>query len=359
MKPLMKHEFKRILLPGLILVLINSIGNGLMLNWEIASYAEDYIKGTVAGGRTFINMVLEIYVYIMIANVGIIMWLVYSQFHEDKVEGTGDFIATLPYTQKEKFIKKILIGTIPIFISFVLSIIIQYTLFDTYFYYTEYQCSNSIFEKYLMAQSGYANTLGVMVNIYLGLVIWYLFLVVFQYSIYNTVGSIVIGGLSILSIPYIFAGTIIYLGLAINFEIDSVEPIINVLNIIVICIAPIQYKMICYKDGVHGESLYALSSHYYLELLMLICIVAILFIVGKGLAQKYGLRSRKTFMVNKVVEYIFKIVVTLASTLTPVIFLQSVLGGSTGGLVIMTLFMILAGVIGYIISHKITLKGRE
>ena len=359
MKPLMKHEFKRILVPALILLAINCIAHGFVLNWNIASYADKYVKGIVLGGRPFVEYVLDTYVFVLIANAATIMWLVYSQFHEDKAEGTGDFIATLPYTQKDKFIKKVLIGVIAIFISFVISIIIQYTLFDTYSYYIENEFSMSIFEKDLIAQAGYSNTLGVMVNSYLGLVIWYLFLVVVQYSVYNTVGSIAIAGLGILSIPYIFLGIIRYLGLAINSNIDSFEPIINVFGSIVMCIVPIQYKSICYKNGVQGEGISALSSNYYISLLILICIAVILFIVGKGLAQKYGLRTRKNFMINKVVEYIFKIIVTLALGITPVLVLEVFLEIETFGVVIVTLLMILAGSIGYIISNKITMRGRE
>ena len=358
MKPLVKHEFKRILLPALMLLAINCIVHGFVLNWNISSHARDYIIGRESG-RSFIEYVMDTYSLVLIPNAAVIMWLVYSQFHEDKVEGTGDFIATLPYTQKDKFIKKVLIGMIAIFISFVISIIIQYTLFDTYFYYTVYESNKSIFKEELMALSGYANTLGTMVNGYLGLVIWYLFLVVFQYSIYNTVASIVMAISSILSIPYILAGISTYLEFAINFKRESIQPIIDVFTNIIMCVAPIQVKIIRYKDGTYGKDINALNNNYYISLLVFICIAIILFIIGKELAQKYGLRSRKNFMVNRVVEYIFKILATISAAMVPVVFFSMSLRISRSRIIILTLLMIVAGLIGYIISNKITMKGRE
>ncbi len=357
MKPLMKHEFKRILLPALSLLAISCILYGFILKCHMDFYAVSYVEGEVRN-QMFIEIFLDIYPILLIFSVAIIMWLVYSQFHEDKVDGTGDFIATLPYTQKEKFINKVWVGTIAIFISALVGIILVYTVFNRYFYYTESICVNSIFGEEIMARSGFVNTLVVMVNGYLGILIWYLFLVVFQYSIYNTIGGIIIGVLSVLSIPYILSGIIIYLEPVGNLGRNITDPIMGFIAQLVFCLVPVENMDIYYSNGTYGLGVIGLPSDYYIKLLILISIVVILFTVGKYLAKKYGLTSRKSLMINKVVEYILKIGVTICSALVPVIFLEVFLESLDYGMFLITLLMILTGTIGYIISHKITVKGR-
>ena len=357
MKPLMKHEFKRILLPTLSLIAISCIVCGVMLNLNMSFTAEAYVIG-VERYKMFIGVFLDVYPILLIFSAGIIMWLVYSQFHEDKVDGTGDFIATLPYTQKEKFVNKVWVGTIAIFISALIGIILAYTVYNTYFYYTESMCVNSIFGEEIMAKSGFVNTLLVMVNGYLGILIWYLFLVVFQYSVYSTIGGIVIGTLSVISIPYILNGITMYLEPVANLGRNITDPVMALLYKLVFCLMPVQYMDICYSNGECGLYVITLANDYHIKLLVLISIIVILFTMSKCLAKKYGLTSRKTLMINKVVEYIFKIGVTVCSALIPVVFLEIFLGSSDYGMFVITLFIILTGAIGYIISHKITVKGR-
>ena len=357
MKPLIKHEFRRILVPGIILSIISFIVYGITLGANINSAAEAYVMGRYVS--LFMDIFLETYPIALICSGAIIIWLVYCQFQEDKVEGTGDFIATLPYTQQENFINKVLVGSITIITSLVIGLIITYVLFNSYEYYAEYTYSREAFGDDIRNASGFINIVGIMINGYLGLLICYLFLVVAQYSIYNTIGATVIAVLSVASIPYMLIGLYGYVEETINLGTEIFEPIVEVLEVILMCAVPIQSKYIEYQDGGKFYVANALGYNYPIDLFVLICIAIILFIVGKMLAQKYGLRNRKTFMINKVVEYIFKIGVTVCSALIPFVFANVFLGVSSDEMFIVTLFMILTGVVGCIISHKITAKGRE
>ncbi len=357
MKPLIKHEFRRIFVPGIILSLISFIVYGITLGSGINSVAERYVIGDSI--PVFIDIFIEVYPIALVSSLAIIIWLVYCQFQEDKVEGTGDFIATLPYTQQENFINKVLVGTITIVTSLVIGLISTYVLFNSYEYYSEYIYSWEKFGDEIRSVSGFINIAAIMINGYLGLLICYLFLVVAQYSIYNTIGATVIAILSVVSIPYILVGIYGYIYEITNIRMNIYEPILQILYAIVRSAIPIQGKYIKYQDGGSYYLMDGLDNNYPMNLLVLICITIILFTIGKILAQKYGLRNRKTFMINKVVEYIFKIGVTICSALIPFVFSHVFLGTSSDSIFIVTLFMILSGIIGCIISHKITAKGRE
>ncbi len=353
MKPLIKHEIKRIVPGTIILAIVSVLTMGFMLNAQIDYWIRRYIRG---GGVTdFMNILTSSYMAMILFSAVGIIWLVYSQFHEDKVEGTGDFIASLPYTQKENYINKVIAGGLGIICAFLVSTVICYISYLGYGYYQEHVYVYNLYGEQIRAGSGFLNIIGLMLNGYIGIFIWYMFLVIVQYSVYNTWGSIVISCLMVLAFPYLSFGIDQYI-YRISRTYDSIGS--KVMEFIVVlgrCIVPTQDKYV--SSGYDRVWIYTgLSSDYLIQLLLLIVICAICILIGKLLAEIYGLRNRKTFMVNKGTEWVFKIGVALCSAFIPFYFFEIFMYGLMS-IVVESIFMLVFGCIGYFISNKIAMKG--
>ncbi len=357
MKPLIKHEIRRIW--GLILLmLVSGVGVSMILGVQEIEAYRWYVRRTSYISRQFLDMLENAYgVYLTIAIVVIVV-LVYFQFNEDKVSGTGDFVGTLPYTQKCYYSAKILVGISTILVGWSTFLVGTYLIYRRAMEWLRPLQNKSTEYLYVLEQEQFSTIFKSFISLLLILIIVYLACIVVQYSVYNTLGGLFITAAGVVSVPYILLVLNEYIERMSNYTLYlSVGN--NVVEAIMQCIFPYQeYYLRDAKDLQMNVSRYrGLVDNWMIQLILLVAIVGLLLTLGGWLSQTYGLRERKSFIVNKPIEWVFIIGVTVCSVFIP--FFMYLVGIGSGWSIIGDLSMVITGCIGFFIASKIVRKERN
>ena len=356
MKPLMKHEIKRIW-GVILLILATSIGVGLRLNLEETTRFTRYIRGTVSQETQFVSILSEHYGTYLMLSLACLVVLVYFQFSEDKSSGTGDFIASLPYTQKQGYKTKLMVGIGSITLGWSVYVAGVYLIYRRAAEWIKPLQPSSAAYSYLKQEESFMRIMCSLVSLLAVMVVFYLILVVVQYALYNTLGGIGISLCGFLAIPYILLVGQEYIERWMGYEvfINQGEKILEVIGRMAF---PYISKDLILVDqkGIDYEYMYytGLHSQWVLQLITLIGVGIALVCLGKWLSEAYGLRGRKTFMVNTAIESIFIGAVTVCSALLPYGFYLIGVVGSWS--LIGDSIMFVTGGIGCFIACKIIKK---
>ena len=210
LKPLIKIELKTALLMsiffwGVSIFTVVSLNNYIQpfiynnLMWGMDGFNESSRQGAqffqiYEWGNIF-NHWIDLSKYIMAIGI---MLLIYLSYRYDKNHEVGRFIKALPYTTEQKYWVKIVLGimsfTIPYMVQGMVIVIIRKSfIIQMKDFYEVTNLSNIFADLYELKQLLLILTLN-----YLGLIVWYLFVVMFQYIIMSNFGSII--GASIIAI---------------------------------------------------------------------------------------------------------------------------------------------------------------
>lgn len=363
MKPILKHELKNGVIVAIILSIINIFIWISQLNSLIDINGNSYIYGNDDDLMSFISIIDPTIILVGIIAMSI---LVTMQFKSDKESGTRDFLAVLPYTNKQRFCNKVLVGAMTICITFIISVISIYVLQGQYKYYQDIIYTTSSYEEELRQITSFCSLSLILLYIYIQIFIYYLFLTVLQYMIKGSKAPIVIGNLVFVSIPYIFFSILYYLRDMFNITSFSNENLIIFGSVILDVNTSISRRYLMINDSTRVYVGDGISENYISKIIMLVLVGTIIFVLGKICSEKYGLIERKSFFVNRCIELIFKIGVTVCSGLLPFsigFMLQRLTRNYFWNpeqySVLITICMIVAGCIGFFISNKIAKGGRS
>ncbi len=351
MKPLLKHELRRVW-GCILLMLVGVIYISTTFNMEIERRINRYIEGVdFPYFMGFLEKSYAGYLFVAIATVVI---LVYAQFKEDKIEGTGDFIATLPYTQKEHYYNKICVGVGTIVSTWGVYLMFVYLAYRRAQYYLAQTYEIHLVGTYIREADKFINIVKVSLAMLICIIIMYLFLVVIQYCVQNVLGGVVIGICIIGAVIYIPLGITGYMEMShVGTHTHFYSDYIDVLGRLVV---PLESQIVTNYAWEYSQRYITVTQNYWLQIGILLAGCTALLSLGEYLSSKYGLRQRKHFMINKVVTYIFIGGVTVCSGLIPV-YISGIFGSrwSYAG----NIAIIIVAIIGYVVSLKIARIGGE
>ena len=210
LKPLIKIELKTALLMSIFfwgvsiftVVTLNNYSQQFIYNnlmWGMDGFNVPSGQGAQSfqiyeWGNMF-NHCIDLSKYIIA--IGILL-LIYLSYRYDKNHEVGRFIKTLPYTTEQKYWVKIGVGIISFTIPYIVQSIVIVLLRKSFIiqmkeFYEVTNLSSLFANLYELKQLLLILTLN-----YLELIVWYLFVVMFQYIIMSNFGSII--GASIIAI---------------------------------------------------------------------------------------------------------------------------------------------------------------
>ena len=376
MKPIVKYELKKGVSVAIILSIISIFIWFISFEQQMMWTTDNYIDIKLGNGgqinSSFMDIVMSAKLFVVALGMNI---LVSMQFKNEKDTGTGDFIAALPYTQKQRFYNKMLTGIMVVFVTFIVSMITGYVLYGKYGYYQEVLYKTSLFDNEIRSITSFASVALVILNVHIVIFLYYLLLVIVQYSVKSSKVGLIIGTLipasaiCILQGMYMYfdmwlgRGNISYYSLSVQQDISNLMRSQNFITDLMIIAKPVEDRYVKLLDNQYTYIRCGISKNYIYGLIVLILAVVVLFSIANILASKYGLRWYKRFFVNKPVEVIFQIVTTICSTFIPFYCAIIIKNGTENydlqnHLIITTVAMIIAAFIGYLISHKIVEGGR-
>lgn len=209
LKALIKVEIKPVLLIGLLFLIANIIGF-MGIQSQLSSNWREYLIGGLAGhfnwywlvdiiGRGFfstIGIVSSIY-------MGLIIILVFASFRYEKSVEVSRFLKSLPYTQRERCLVKIGVGsgaiTIGMLVFLAGLIYFRYYSMNLFAEVMEITALGNVAAEIFSLEK----ILGAVVLAYVVLMAAYLFMVMVQYMISHRMAAIIIGILSALAPVFI------------------------------------------------------------------------------------------------------------------------------------------------------------
>ncbi len=363
MKPIVKYELKK----GVSIAIILSIMNVFVLINQYKSLISLNAGGYVSLWEDEINSVIYL-INPRLILVGIIAMsiLVSMQFKEDKDSGTENFLAGLPYTNKQRFYNKIMVGAMTVGIVYIVSVITMYVLKGEYAFYQNILYRNSSYEEELRQITSFGSLSLILLYIHIGLFVYYLFLTMLQYMIKGSKAAVVIGTLSFISIPYILFGVVMYFECMLNIEFRHAYGLAFTYRQVRDTCILVSERCLRVAENIYMYIGDGIVENYISRFIILILVAIIIFIIAKMFVEKYGFINHKTLFVNRCTEIIFRIGVTVCGALMPLYISVIILGrimpeylNQNQNCIIVTICMIITGAISYFISSKIAKGGKN
>ncbi len=353
MKVLIKHELKR--LWGVALVMLLAVGG---IVFQMCMREQDIFKSYLRGygqEKQFLDILACVWSGYSLLIGLVIIGMIYFQFHEDKTSGTGDFMAALPYTQKQYYQAKTLVGSGVIVGNMIfLGISVTILYVRTCRWLPEEQLE-SLYSHIFIEADKFSGVALLLLYSTLVLLSFYLFGVFVQYVIYPTLPALAIGVAALAAVPYSILGIAQY----VDHYFVGTTFLDNVSTYILEPIGDSIYPFLEPLTRVYG-TIYGKEEnlHYYIiqpsigwQILAMGGFVLALYTIGTYMSTQVGLKNRKAFMATDGFERFFSFGVTLCSALIPCYAYAIGIIGEWG--IIGNVSMVVVGAIGYVISRKI------
>ena len=361
LKALIKVEIKPVLLIGLLFLIANIIGF-IGIQSQLSSNWREYLIGGLAGhfnwywlvdiiGRGFFSTIGIVSIIYM----GLIITLVFASFRYEKSVEVSRFLKSLPYTQRERCLVKIGVGSGAITIGML--------VFLAELIYLRHYSMNLFAEIMEITALGSMATeifslekiLGAVALAYVVLMSAYLFMVMVQYMVSHRMAAIIIGILSALAPLFI-----IEVSMAL-FDISWASNIGQVARSIVYVMASFVSSATVYGNegvyGYYGHVSYLTGFIYHLAFYVGVMIASLLGILYFAKANR--LENSDLLIPNPVVRVIFMVGVSMCGGLS----ISGLLNIFFGGVLLMANplpIVILFGigvVISFLIAKKIAFIG--
>lgn len=371
-KALVKHETRNMKWM-LLYFLIVSMAGVLAFNSNLTG---EYIQGLRYGitpDRAASLSALKATLDIMIAPMGIgVLLMIYLQFKDSKSVEVGNFLKALPINNKEYYITKFIGGLISISVPVIILIAGVLAIRNSNMSWINDIHSISIFPELIMKADSVINIASILVMAYMVVIATYAFLFMMQYIVMNITAGLVIGCLVWLSPGFILLSISQIYGRFIDTNIGALESNelgLKIAEAILNYIEPWTYSInTASVSGVEnglgtGNINYLLDDiHllYYDGLLLKIIIPLVIAIVSVGagyiLSKKSRVEDSEVLISFKWARRVFVTGVTVCSALLLGIVSQVFFGlYNQIGFVTLHVILLIGGLIGFLISRKITM----
>lgn len=357
-KSILKHEIR-----GMKWMLLLSTLTSLFIVTVFSSYLDEgyermFSYGIFANETPILSAFRDVNYGILIGFTLIAIVQVFIQFRSEKGQETGRFLKFLPVKKEDFFKIKLITGIINLSLAFgVLAIGIVVVRNNNMFWIKDIHSISSASEI-LIRLGSVENLLKEIGLIYLVILSFYTFLFMIQYTFTNTVGAIVTGILVWLAPLFIVFSSIFTLEKITSISFYN-STFLNKINVfadwLLPHIYPLDYR---YLDELNlNFNSYGGNISIVDKLGMKYIIVIVLIGINIAIAYKFN-KSSKVENENKVIVFkgtknIFKLGVTVCSGLLVSIVLGEILRIQTNR-ILHILFILLGGLIGYLVSHRIT-----
>lgn len=288
--------------------------------------------------------------------IGILI-LIYMQFKDNKSLEIGRFLKSLPISNREYYMTKLISGIMSYTIPFILMIVgILIVRESNINWIQDYHNISKTPEMY-MKQGSVINILSIFIMCYFIITATYTFLFMVQYLVTNIVGGIVIGILAWLApTSIVFSLHGIYAGvLQINYNgiSEYIQPWVYHL-----------YPNRKYIDIILNNANYGVDILVFDSIIIKTIICLIIYVICTALAYIISENARVEDMDNliplKSARSIFVIGVTICSALVIPYIFGFVFGGlNTLNFIVIHIMMVISGIIGFVTSRKILSTERK
>lgn len=366
-KALVKHEtrnMKWMLLYFLTVVIggllsFNSNLNGGYINFLTNSISPDN-TGVLYSLRTLLSDI------IVVVGVGILI-MIYLQFKDSKSVEVGNFLKALPISNREYYFTKFMGGLISLTIPTMILIAGILAIRSSHMQWISDIHLLSAFPELVMKSDSMINITAVLIMSYLVAVSTYAFLFIVQYIVMNITAGLLIGSLIWLSPVYIIGSIGVIYSKTIEklFIVNSSREVLfkleeSVFNYIQPWTYPVNISNLSTLNKVDYNPMFDYGQFLYFEGVGIKIIITLAITVGSIalgylLSNKSKVEDNDALISFKWARYLFVVGVTICSSLL-LADIAIILFGmyDSIGYLVLHITMLIGGVLGYIISRKMT-----
>ena len=296
--------------------------------------------------------------------IGILL-MIYLQFKDSKSIEVGNFLKALPISNTEYYTTKLIGGLISLIIPTIILITGILLVRNNNMIWISDIHSISLFQDLIIKSDSIINVTAALIMSSLVAIATYTFLFMMQYIVTNIVAGLVIGCLVWLSSTFLLAASAIIYGsfletIYIGFNdilargeatfVNYVEPWFYPTNMSYLDSAGIS-KYNAIFDNIHF--VYYKGLGIKIAITLIISIVSI--IIGYSLSTKSKVEDNDALISFKWARKLFIIGVTVCSAFLLAVIAQIFLGQFNSlGIIIVSVVLIIGGIIGFIVSKKMT-----
>lgn len=281
-----------------------------------------------------------------------VLLLIYLSFRNDSHQETGRFLKSLPFKNEERYFIKIGVGlaviTIPYIIFTILMVMVRHYYLSEMKSIYELTLLNDIYKQLLPL----SNILQLLCLAYLLIILVYLIGVLFEYLISNNILSIIIGML------ISFSPLFITESLSSCFRVNLFYSLEDIVWRFYRYLLPNTLSISCYT-GENATEYYALGSTEYVVLfgercILFLILIALCTVATLYFCKKNVIENDDILMPYRWFRILFVVGVTLCSALLCSDFYLAFYNNSQ---LLMMLWFIIGGTIGFVIAYLISRKG--
>lgn len=302
---------------------------------------------------SFYSVLNAFYIPFMLFALGGILLMVYLQFRESKQVEVGRFLKVLPIEAHKHYQIKILCGLITFMVPFIIFVLLLLRIRGAHLLWIQdLQVINIASEIYQVVDS--VSYLLVVLGLYgLILIFSYLFMVMMQYLITQSIASIVIG---------------ILIGVSPAYLLISVDTLLHydfIDGTLINISFPWAYGMGCREWNWIDSSMYEHVIISFVQdmglrfvIISILCILCL--VIGNLLSKRFKIEQMDLIIPEQIMRHIFVAGVTVCSAFLPVT-IRGIFNIRLEGIetIILGISMLVLGGIGYMISKKISRIGTK
>ena len=321
-KALVKHETRNMKWMLLYFLLI-SVSGILFFNSGLGRQYMEVLNGGLATDQSVMMSTVNGALNNMMMPIGFgILLMVYLQFKDSKSIEVGKFLKSLPISNKEFYITKLIGGLISLTIPTVLLILGILLIRNNNMVWISDIHSISLFPELVIKADSIINVTSVVIMSYLVAVSTYVFLFMMQYIVMNIVGGLVIGTLAWLSPMFIINSIFALYGIFFSENYVFSESIIKWQEILLNYVQPWSYPTyLAYFNSPsvreYNPILDSISFMYYEGLALKITITLIIalasIVLGYILSKNSKAEDSEMLISLKWARIVFIIGVTICS----------------------------------------------
>lgn len=366
-KALVKHETRNMKWMMLYFLLI-AIGGILYLNIELNSEYIDALTRGLAQDRSVVLDSVRRILDMVIMPIGLgILLMIFLQFKDSKSVEVGNFLKSLPISNREYYVTKLMGGLISLTVPMMVLIAGVLLVRSNNMYWISDIHSISLFTEWVVKGDSVINIISIFTMAYTVAIATYTFLFAIQYIVMNITAGLVLGSLVWLSPMFIIGSVAVLYGQFIEKIYPIMEKRYSLSRLFESYIQPWMYPMQvrqfsppAYSDSnIPIDVLDSMHFMYYegvpLKIVITLSIAIASIAVGYLLSSKSKVEDSDAFISFKWARNVFVIGVTVCSALLigdiTQIFLMRF---NPIGFIPLQVIMIVGGVIGFIVSRKIT-----
>ena len=364
-KALVKHEtrnMKWMLLYFLTIV----IGGVLSFNSDLKGEYINFLTTGLSPDRSIILHSLRGLLSFIIVPIGFgILLMIYLQFKDSKSVEVGNFLKSLPVSNKEYYLTKFMGGFISLTIPLAILIVGVLAIRSSNMSWISDIQNISVFPDLVEKSNSIINTVSILTMSYLVAISTYAFLFMVQYIVMNIIAGLVIGSLIWASPTFI----IMSLGMIYNQAIRSLfspsgDTLFKIEETVFNYIQPWTYPVnvpnieIQYSTGIdtmfdYGQIIYFKGLGA--KILITLSIALLSIALGYILSKKSRVEDSDTLISFKWARRLFVIGVTVCSSLLLADISTVFLGFHDSiGFIMLHIIMIIGAIIGFIVSRRMT-----